>query len=83
MEELTVGGGRLSSGPTGMAEETADDGETKGKTTARTQGLATWRASRNSAVERWLAGGKCSAGLPRGRGKSCGKEEASTGWSLL
>jgi hypothetical protein len=66
-----------------MVEETADDGKTWGKTTARTQGLATRKESWNGAVEHRLAGSECGGSLPRGGGKSYRKEEASAGRSLL
>jgi hypothetical protein len=67
----------------GTAEEMVDDGKTRGKTITRTQGLATWKESWNGVVEWRLAGSEYIGGLPQGGGKSCGKEEASAGWTLL
>jgi hypothetical protein len=64
-------------------EETTDDGETWGKTTARTQGLATQKESWIGTAEWQLADGEYGGGLPRSRGKSYRKEESLAGRSLL
>jgi hypothetical protein len=52
----------------------ADDGDTSGKTTARSSRLSRHDKLGNGGWIRQLACGECSGGLHNSRGKSCGKE---------
>jgi hypothetical protein len=68
-EELTVDGGRCSRDPTWRLEVTTDDGDSWGKTIARSRRSAMRKELPNGGVKRWLTSAL---------GKSCEKgEEAS------
>jgi hypothetical protein len=66
---LTGGGSRWAQDATARVEETTDDDQTCGKTTARLRGWPRQEESRNGATNRWLAGGKHASGLPQSREK--------------
>jgi hypothetical protein len=57
-EELTIDGGWCPHDPWGTVKEMTDDGDSWGKTTTRTQDLATWKESWNGAAKQQLAGGE-------------------------
>jgi hypothetical protein len=51
-----------------------DDGDSWGKTTAWSGILSRHEELGNGSKSWWLAGGKCGGSLPRGGGKSYGRE---------
>jgi hypothetical protein len=74
-----VVGGRCSLDPTWRVEEVADDGDSWGKTTTWSSGLARRKESGNGAVEWQLGGGKPRWRLTSALGENAGKGGGSFG----